>query len=149
VWSGSLVMELLCAVPILCAVPALFREIATSALLHARDSHAVDVPLGASQILPALAVVPFLLYQLGGYGTLNFIVSRTANWAINVGIAALILAAYGANWVGAFTAERMLGAILVLGMVVLVAYSILKLRAMQADYEARRPHKDDAEKAKT
>jgi hypothetical protein len=146
VWSGSLVMELLCAVPILCAVPALFREIATSALLHARGSGGVEVPLGASEILPALAIVPFMLYQLGGYGTLNYIVSRPVNWAVNLGIAALVLAAYGANWVGAYVAERMLGAVLVLSMVGLVAYGIIRLRAMQADFEARRPHKDDGSK---
>jgi hypothetical protein len=146
VWSGSLVMELLCAVPILCAVPALFREIATSSLLHARPPGAVDVPLGASEILPALAVVPFMLYQLGGYGTLGYLVSRPLNWAINLGIAALIFAAYSANWLGAYTAERMLGGALVLAMVLLVVYGNVKLRAMQADFEARRPHKDEAGK---
>src|SRR6266436_3153708 len=35
-WSGSLVIELLGAVPFLCAVPALFHELAHSALLHSR-----------------------------------------------------------------------------------------------------------------
>lgn len=147
-WSGSLIMELLCAVPVLCAVPALFREIATSALLHARGPHVVDVPLGASQVLPALVVVPFLLYQLGGFGTLNYIVSRPANWAINLAIGALIFAAYAANWAEAYIAERALSALLVVGMVLLVVYGILKLRAMQADYDARRPHKEEAEPGK-
>ncbi|HTN50513.1 MAG TPA: hypothetical protein VMK32_13885 [Burkholderiaceae bacterium] len=148
VWSGSLVMELLCAVPILCAVPALFREIATSTVLHARGPMPTEVPLGASEILPALAVVPFLLYQLGGFGTLNYVVTRQANWIINLAIAALILAAYAANWTGAYVVERVLGALLMLGMVFLVWYGVVKLRAMQADYEARRPHKDDTETGK-
>jgi hypothetical protein len=31
-------------------------------------------------------------------------------------------------------------------MVGLVAYGIIRLRAMQADFEARRPHKDDGSK---
>lgn len=144
IWSGSLVMELLCAVAILCAVPSLFREIATSTLLHGRAPDAVEVPLGASEVLPALAVVAFMLYQLCGYGTLNYVVTRTVNWVINLAIAALIFAAYGANWMGAYIAERTLSSTLMLGMVALVWYGILKLRAMQADYDARRPHKDTA-----
>ncbi len=35
VWSGALVIELLAVVPFLCAVPALFHELAHSTLLHA------------------------------------------------------------------------------------------------------------------
>src|ERR1700739_4463426 len=34
-WSGSLVLELLAVVPFLAAIPALFHELAHSALLHA------------------------------------------------------------------------------------------------------------------
>jgi len=142
IWSGSLVMELLCAVPILCAVPALFREIATSTMLHGRAPNAIDVPLGASEVLPALAVVAFMLYQLCGYGTLNYVVTRPLNWAINLAIAALIFAAYGANWLGVYAAERTFGSILMVGMVALVWYGILELRSMQADYDARHPPKD-------
>ena len=37
-WSGSLVLELLAVVPFLCAVPALFHELAHSTLLHAERS---------------------------------------------------------------------------------------------------------------
>src|SRR5271169_745282 len=33
-WSGALVLELLAVVPFLCAVPALFHDLANSALLH-------------------------------------------------------------------------------------------------------------------
>ena len=33
-WSGGLVLELLAVVPLLCAVPSLFHELATSKLLH-------------------------------------------------------------------------------------------------------------------
>jgi hypothetical protein len=33
-WSGALVMELLAVVPFLCALPALFHELAHSRLLH-------------------------------------------------------------------------------------------------------------------
>lgn len=146
VWSGSLVMELMCAVPILCAVPALFREIATSAMLHGRAPNAIDVPLGASEILPALAVVAFLLYQLCGFGTLTYILSRPLNWIVNLAIAALIVAAYGANWLGAYTAERSFGSVLMVGMVALVWYGIVRLKAMQTDYDARLPPKDAAAK---
>jgi hypothetical protein len=53
VWSGSLVIELLAAVPFLCAVPPLFHQLANSTLLHAKAPGAVDVTLGASELLPA------------------------------------------------------------------------------------------------
>jgi len=42
-WSGSLVIELLGVVPFLCAVPALFHELAHSSLLHSKAPGAVDV----------------------------------------------------------------------------------------------------------
>src|SRR5271157_5262409 len=50
IWSGSLVLELLAVVPFLCAVPALFHELAHSRLLHATAPAAVDVTLGASEL---------------------------------------------------------------------------------------------------
>ena len=50
-WSGSLVLELLAVVPFLAAIPGLFLELAHSALLHAREPAAVDVALGASELL--------------------------------------------------------------------------------------------------
>ena len=37
-WSGALVLELLAVVPLLCAMPSLFHELAHSRLLHALDS---------------------------------------------------------------------------------------------------------------
>lgn len=43
-WCGSLVLELLAVVPILCAVPSLFHELANSKLLHAMAPGAVNVP---------------------------------------------------------------------------------------------------------
>ncbi|MGC1294979.1 MAG: hypothetical protein WA869_08050, partial [Alloacidobacterium sp.] len=42
-WSGSLVLELLAVVPFLCAVPALFHELAHSRLLHDALPGTVDV----------------------------------------------------------------------------------------------------------
>jgi hypothetical protein len=147
VWSGALVIELLAVVPFLCAVPALFHELANSTLLHARAPSAVDVALGPSEMLPAVAILPFLLYQLTGFGTLNYIVARPANWAINLGIAGLIVAAYVANRTGSYDLERMFGSLLVLGMAALVGYGIVRLKRMQADFDLRQPRKkDDADK---
>jgi hypothetical protein len=51
-WSGSLVLELLALVPFLSAIPALFHELAHSTLLHAKAPDAIDVTLGASEMLP-------------------------------------------------------------------------------------------------
>jgi hypothetical protein len=142
-WSGALVLELLAVVPFLCAIPALFHELANSALLHARVPNAVDVQLGPSEMLPAVAILPFMLYQLGGFGTLGYVVSRPVNWAINLGIVALILVAYVANRLEHFQIERMASSVLVLSMAALVAYAVLKLRRMQADYARRCPPKKE------
>src|SRR5271156_6777464 len=93
-WSGSLVLELLAVVPFLTAIPALFHELAHSTLLHSRAPGAVDVALGASELLPMVAILPFMLYQLAGFGTLNFVVSKPVNWIINLAILCLIVACY-------------------------------------------------------
>jgi hypothetical protein len=141
-WSGSLVLELLAAVPFLCAVPSLFHELATSTLLHGRAPGAVAVTLGASQLLPAVAILPFMLYQLAGYGTLHFVVPRPVNWVINIGIFGLVIAATVANRQGAYGMEQKLVGLLVLGMAATVIYGVLKLRQMQADYSLRCPPKE-------
>jgi hypothetical protein len=141
-WSGSLVLELLATVPFLCAVPALFHELAHSTLLHARAPGAVDVALGASELLPAVAILPFMLYQLAGFGTVHFVVPRPVNWVINIAILGLIVAATAANRQGEYGVEKKFVGLLVLGMAATVFYGILKLRRMQADYTLRCPPKE-------
>ena len=148
VWSGALVLELLAVVPFLCAVPVLFHELANSTLLHVRIPGTVDVSLGASELLPAMAILPFMLYQLAGFGTLHFIVSRPVNVAINLAILGLIVAAYVANRLGAFPVERSCDSVLVLGMAATTWFGIVKLKAMQADFDLRSPHKDDSKTTK-
>jgi hypothetical protein len=140
-WSGSLVLELLAVVPFLCAVPSLFHELAHSALLHAREPGTVDVALGASELLPMVAILPFMLYQLAGFGTLHFIVPKMANWAINIGILCLIVAGYVANRQASYHLERILIGLLVVVMAIVVFYGVLKLRRMQVDYDLRSPPK--------
>jgi hypothetical protein len=140
-WSGALVLELLAVVPFLCAVPPLFHELAHSTLLHARAPGAADVSLGASELLPAVAILPFMLYQLAGFGTLHFLVPKPVNWAINIGILALIIAGYVSNRQGAYVAERIFDGILVGAMAITVFYGVLKLRQMQVTYDADRPPK--------
>ena len=148
VWSGALVLELLSVVPFLCAVPTLFHELANSTLLHGRVPTAVDVALGPSELLPAVAILPFLLYQLTGFGTLNYTVARPTNWAINIAIAGLIVVAYVANRTGSYDIERAAGSLLVVGMAAVVWHGIVKLKRMQADFDLREPHKkDDGDKA--
>jgi hypothetical protein len=65
------------------------------------------------------------------------------NWAINVAIFGLIVAAYVAYREGAYVTERVLTGLLVLGMGVTVLYGILKLGRMQKDFTLRSPHKDE------
>ena len=140
-WSGSLVLELLAVVPFLSAIPALFHELANSALLHARIPDSIDIALGPSEMLPAVAILPFMIYQLAGFGTLHFIVSKAVNWVINIGVLLLIVASYVANREGAYGVERRLSSLLVICMVITVFYGILRLRKMQEIYDQRSPKK--------
>lgn len=141
-WSGSLIIELLAVVPFLCAVPSLFHQLATSTLLHTPAPSAVDVTLGASELLPAVAILPFMLYQLAGFGTLHYVVPKPVNWALNLGILGLIVVSYVANRQANFALEKTMSGILVVGMAGAVFYGILKLRQMQTDYDRRCPVKE-------
>jgi hypothetical protein len=141
-WSGALVLELLAVVPFLCAVPALFHELAHSTLLHTLAPGAVDESLGASELLPAVAILPFMLYQLAGFGTMHFIVPKAVNWIINIGIPCLIIGSYAAYREGAYVMERRFVGVLVVAMVITVFYGVLKLRKMQTTYDAHLPPKD-------
>ncbi len=142
IWSGSLVLELLAVVPFLCAVPSLFHELAHSTLLHARAPGAVDVELGASELLPMVAILPFMIYQLTGFGTLHYVVPKAVNWLVNIGILCFIVAAYVANRQSAYPVERVLTGLMVVAMAITVLYGVLRLRQMQADYDLRSPPKD-------
>jgi hypothetical protein len=140
-WCGSLVLELLAVVPFLCAIPALFHELAHSRLLHAVDPTAVDINLGPSELLPMVAIFPFMLYELAGFGTLHFVVPKSVNWVINIGILGLITASYIANREGEYKLERHFAVVLVLAMLIIVFYGVLKLRRMQAIYDLHCPPK--------
>lgn len=140
-WSGSLVLELLAVVPFLAAIPALFHELAHSNLLHSHAPGAIDVSLGASELLPMMAILPFMLYQLAGFGTLQFVVPKAVNWTINIGIFCLIIVSYIAYREGDYHMERRLASLLVVAMAITVLYGVLKLRRMQAIYDARCPPK--------
>ena len=146
--SGSLVMELLSAIPYLCAVPPLFHQLANSTLLHAQAPGAVEVSLGLSELLPAVAVLPFMLYQLAGFGTLHYVVPRAVNWVLNLGIFGLIVASYAANRMANFGAEKTFVGILVVAMAITAIYGVLKLRQMQSAYDARCPVKEKKKKDK-
>jgi hypothetical protein len=140
-WCGSLVIELLGVVPFLCAVPALFHELALSSLLHSKAPGAVDVVLGASELLPAIAILPFMLYQLAGFGTMHFVLRKSVNWIINILVLCLIMASYVSYREGIYSLEKRFAAALVVIMALTVAYGVLKLRQMQTAYDAHCPPK--------
>jgi hypothetical protein len=141
VWSGCLVVELLAVVPLLTAVPSLFHELANSKLLHAATPGANDVALGASELIPAAAILPFILYQLAGFGTLNYVLPKALNWVANLAILALIVGSYAANRAANFSLEKALVGTLIVAMVALVFYGVLGLRRMQERYDNFHPEK--------
>ncbi|MGA7479817.1 MAG: hypothetical protein WBW07_12875 [Azonexus sp.] len=140
-WSGGLVLEFLSVVPFLCALPPLFHQLANSTLLHPKALGTVDLSLGVSELIPAFAVLPFMLYQLSGFGTLHYIVSKATNWLLNLVILATIIAAYIANRTGHFSAEEVFTGFLVILMTATVFYGVLKLKSLQEVYEAHAPAK--------
>jgi hypothetical protein len=142
VWSGCLVLELLAVVPLLTAVPSLFHELANSKMLHDTTvTVSTDVALGASELIPAAAILPFMLYQLAGFGTLHFVLAKPLNWGVNLAILALIVSAYAANRSGSFGTEKALVGALIAAMVLLVFFGVLKLRQMQQRYDSFHPDK--------
>jgi hypothetical protein len=141
-WSGSLVLELLGVVPFLAAIPALFHELAHSTLLHAHATGAVDLALGASEMLPMVAILPFMLYQLAGFGTLKFIVPKAVNWVINIGILCLIVAAYTFYREANYHMEKRLDSSLIIMMALTVIYGVLRLKQLQAAFDVNCPQKD-------
>jgi len=145
VWSGALVLELLSAVPFLCAVPPLFHQLASSTLLHAAAPTQVNLTLGASELLPAVAILPFMLYQLAGFGTLHFVVPKVANWLINFAVLGLIVASYAANRMDEFGTEKRLVGLLVLIMAATVFYGVMRLKQMQATFDEHVPEKEAKE----
>ncbi|MBL8393917.1 MAG: hypothetical protein JNK99_04075 [Candidatus Accumulibacter sp.] len=144
-WSGGLILEFLSVVPFLCALPPLFHQLAHSTLLHPRASDAVDVALGASELIPAMAILPFMLYQLCGFGTMNYLVSKATNWLLNLVILGTIVGAYLANRKAAYGVEEVLVGFLVVLMLVIVFHGVLKLKRIQALYDAHVPAKPPKE----
>ena len=144
-WSGGLILEFLSVVPFLCALPPLFHQLANSTLLHTKALDAVDLSLGPSELIPAVAILPFMLYQLYGFGTLGYIVSRTTNWVLNMVIFATIIAGYIANRSANFAAEKAIDGFLVALLTLVVFYGVLKLKRLQGEFEARAPAKPPKE----
>ena len=94
---------------LLAAVPFLVRRAA--AVPRAREQHAAARQRARRRrrarwvrpsCCPAVAILPFMLYQLAGFGTLHFVVTKPVNWIINIAILALIIAAYVANREGVY-----------------------------------------------
>ncbi len=140
-WSGSLILELLAVVPFLCAIPPLFHELAHSRLLHTTGPDTIDISLHGSEFLPGVAILPFMIYQLAGFGTLHFVVSKPVNWIINFAILFLIFAGYVANRETEYGIEKASDSILVVAMGLIVFYGVLRLKQMQTDYDTRCPPK--------
>jgi len=141
-WAGALILELLGVVSLLNAVPALFHELAHSSLIKALAPGATAVALGPTELIPAVAIIPFMVYQLAGFGTLHYIVPRAVNWIINLALLALIVTAHSANRANDFGLEMVAGSILVVMMVITVVYGVLKLKQMQTLYDAHLPPKE-------
>jgi hypothetical protein len=140
-WSGALVLELMGVVSFLNAMPILFHQLANSELLKRAAPGATEVALGYTDLIPAAAIIPFVVYQLAGFGTLSYIVPKVANWIITLAIVALIVVGRRANVTNDFGLEKAVGSALVILCAATVVYGIFKLKSMQAAYDANKPPK--------
>ncbi|HRI17525.1 MAG TPA: hypothetical protein PL196_03290 [Burkholderiaceae bacterium] len=140
-WSGALVLELMGVVSFLNAMPTLFHQLANSELLKKAAPGATEVALGYTELIPAAAIIPFIVYQLAGFGTLSYLIPKVVNWLYMIAIAALIVVGYRANITNSFDVEKAAGSILVILNLIAVVYGIFRLKAMQAEYDANRPPK--------
>jgi hypothetical protein len=140
-WSGALVLELMGVVSFLNAMPTLFHQLANSELLKKAVPGATEVALGYTELIPAAAIIPFIVYQLAGFGTLSYVVPKVVNWIYMIAIAALIIVGYRANITNSFEVEKAAGSVLVILNLVAVVYGIFKLKAMQAAFDANKPPK--------
>lgn len=140
-WSGALVLELMGVVSFLNAMPTLFHQLANSELLKRATPGSVEVALGYTELIPAAAIIPFIVYQLAGFGTLSYLVPKVVNWIYMIAIAALITIGYRANITNSFELEKGVGSALVILNLIAVVYGIFKLKAMQAEYDANKPPK--------
>jgi hypothetical protein len=140
-WSGALVLEFMGVVSFLNAMPTLFHQLANSELLKKAVPGATEVALGYTELIPAAAIIPFVLYQVAGFGTLHYVVPKIVNWIITLAILVLIMIGYRANITNNFGLEKMVGSLLVILNLATVVYGVLKLKAMQAEYDANKPPK--------
>lgn len=140
-WSGALVLEFMGVVSFLNAMPILFHQLANSELLKKAVPGATDVALGYTDLIPAAAIVPWIVYQLAGFGTLSYLVPKVVNWIVTWTIVALIVAGRRANVTNSFELEKAAGSALVFVCLATVVYGILRLKAMQAQYDANKPPK--------
>ena len=140
-WSGALILEFMGIVSFLNAMPNLFHQLANSELLKRAAPGATEVALGYTDLIPAAAIIPFVVYQLAGFGTLSYLVPKLANWLITLAIVALIIVGRRANVTNDFALEKMAGSLLVGLCALTVVYGIFKLKAMQAEYDANCPPK--------
>ena len=140
-WSGALVLEFMGVVSFLNAMPILFHQLANSELLKKAVPGATDVALGYTDLIPAAAIVPFVVYQLAGFGTFSYLVPKAVNWIVTWAIVALIVAGRRANVTNSFDLEKVAGSALVILCAATVVYGIFRLKAMQAQYDANKPPK--------
>ena len=111
--------------------------------MHAEDPAAVDVALGVSELLPMVAILPFMLYQLAGFGTLHFVVPGEGGELDHQQrhSLCLIIARYVAYREGHYILESRFSGVLVIAMVIMVFYGVLRLKRLQAIYDAHCPPK--------
>jgi hypothetical protein len=142
-WAGQIVLEMLALVPFLMAVPPLFHELATSTLLKSTPGSQPNL-FGASELIPAAALIPFVTYLLAGFSTIRYVISSGAMYALSAFIVFTVLGGYTANRNGWYEAELIIGAGAVAILSVFTVIAVVKLKQMQEELDAAVAESDAA-----
>lgn len=134
-WAGQIVLEMLGLVPFLMAVPPLFHELATSTVLKSTPTVQPNF-LGASELIPAAALIPFMVYLLAGFSTIWYLIPRSAMYTLCVFIVGTVLGGYVANRNGWFEAELIIGCVAVVILSLFTVVAVMKIKAMQEELDA-------------
>lgn len=138
-WAGQVVLDVLAFVPLLMAVPPLFHTLTLigTAGGPGASSSAGDPNTfyGASELIPAAAIIPWAVFELAGYSTLAYLLEKSAHIAFVIFVGLGVIGGYLANRNGWYAAELSIDGGVVLVLSIMSVYGILALKERQERYD--------------
>jgi hypothetical protein len=137
-WAGQIVLDLLAFVPLLMAVPPLFHTLVDVANPNGLNTASSNY-YGASELIPAFAMIPWTVYELAGYATLWYLVEKSLHVAFVVFVFLGVVGGYIANRNGWYPAELSIDGAVVLALAIMTVVAILEVKDRQERVMALTP----------